>query len=62
MSKKRADEDNDPNWRNGIYVGQTNIGPATDVQEYRKYAEDLAKKGKEFLSFSEWRQKIRPKT
>lgn len=52
MKKKK--EDNDPNWKNGVYVGHTNIGPYTDVMNYRKYAEELASKGKDFLLFSDW--------
>lgn len=59
MSKKKADDD--PDWRNGVYIGETNIGAVADLEAYKKYAEELAKKGKDFLLFSEWRVKIHSK-
>lgn len=57
--KKEDEEDDDPNWKNHLYIGPVNLGPFMDVQEYKKYAEDLARKGKDFLTFSEWRRKIK---
>lgn len=60
MGKKKSD-DNDPNWKNGVYIGRANVSALTDLEEYKRYAEELAKRNKDFLLFSEWRMKTQSK-
>lgn len=54
--KKKGEED--PNWKNGVYIGPANIGPFTDLEKYKVYVQDCLKKGKDFLVFSAWREKF----
>ena len=62
LFEKKTNDDNDPDWKNGVYIGKTNIGAVADLEAYKKYAEELSKKGKDFLLFSEWRTKIQSKS